>query len=371
MNFHSIQWFDNRALIFMGLSLFLNALVAYAWHKRLYRKFNLKTYQAIQRIHLNEIPRLGGFIFIASLLGYVIYSEPTENILILKLILFSLIPIIIFGLKEDFFHNVDPEIRLLSLFFVAWLFRANFTGPLPNLSEIPFIAKLILVPGGVGAFYILSITSIANGMNLIDGVNGLCGAVALSIFVALLFLSYKTGDTVMLSLISNLTILFIPFMVINYPKGLVFLGDLGAYSLGLITSMITIILFGRHAEISPWGAVLILIYPVTEVLFSLLRRILKRVSIFTPDQEHLHIKLFNFLRLQHATKKVANTLVTPILTMFWLFPLIAISWSYQKQILILICIVAFIIFYVTAYLMIDYFQKIKINKNSSNHYLKK
>jgi UDP-N-acetylmuramyl pentapeptide phosphotransferase/UDP-N-acetylglucosamine-1-phosphate transferase len=351
-----MQWFDNRALIFMGLSLFLNALVAYAWHKKLYRKFNLKTYQAIQRIHLNEIPRLGGFIFIISLLGYVIYSEPTENVLTLKLILLSLIPIIIIGLKEDFFHNVDPEIRLLSLFFVAWIFRANFTGPLPNLSEIPFIAKLILVPGGVGAFYILSITSIANGMNLIDGVNGLCGAVALSILIALLFLSYKTGDTVMLSLISNLIIIFIPFMVINYPKGLIFLGDLGAYSLGLITSMITIILFGRHPELSPWGAVLILIFPVIEVLFSVFRRIAAGVSISSPDRNHLHLKLFNFFKSQLRSNRIANAMVTPVLSIFWLFPIITISWSYHKPFIIWICIATFIFLYGVAYMLLDSLQ---------------
>jgi UDP-N-acetylmuramyl pentapeptide phosphotransferase/UDP-N-acetylglucosamine-1-phosphate transferase len=356
MNFQSIQWFDNLALIFMGLSLALNALVAYAWHKKLYRKFNLRTYQAIQRIHLNEIPRLGGFIFIVSLLGYVIYSEPTENVLTLKLILLSLIPIIIIGLKEDFFHNVDPEIRLLSLFFVAWIFRANFTGPLPNLSEIPFIAKLILVPGGVGAFYILSITSIANGMNLIDGVNGLCGAVALSILIALLFLSYKTGDTVMLSLISNLIILFIPFMVINYPKGLIFLGDLGAYSLGLITSMITIILFGRHPELSPWGAVLILIFPVIEVLFSVFRRIASGVSISSPDRNHLHLKLFNFIKSQLRSNRIANAMVTPVLSIFWLFPIITISWSYHKPFIIWICIATFIFLYGVAYMLLDSLQ---------------
>ena len=253
MNLNSMQLFNGDVLIFMGLSLFLNILVAYAWRKKFYQKLGLKTYQAIQRIHLNETPRFGGFIFVLSLIGYVIYSHSTENILLLKLILLCLTPILIIGLKEDIFHNVDPAIRLLSLLFVGWLFLANFSGPLPNISEVSFLEKFVSLHGGVSVFYILSMVAIANGMNLIDGVNGLCGAVALSILGALLFLSYKTADTVMLSLIFNLILLFIPFMVINYPKGLIFLGDLGTYSLGLITSMLTIILFGRHPEISPYN----------------------------------------------------------------------------------------------------------------------
>ena len=57
----------------------------------------------------------------------------------------------------------------------------------------------------------------------------------------------------MLSLNFSAMLPIIPFMIMNYPYGRIFLGDLGAYSLGLIVSMLTIILFGRHPEISPWG----------------------------------------------------------------------------------------------------------------------
>ena len=52
-------------------------------------------------------------------------------------------------------------------------------GPLPNMLDVPLIGKLLALQGGVSFFYILSIVAVANGMNLIDGVNGLCGAVTL------------------------------------------------------------------------------------------------------------------------------------------------------------------------------------------------
>ena len=366
MNLNSMQLFNGDVLIFMGLSLFLNILVAYAWRKKFYQKLGLKTYQAIQRIHLDETPRLGGFIFVLSLIGYVIYSHPTENILLLKLILLCLTPILIIGLKEDIFHNVDPAIRLLSLLFVGWLFIANFSGPLPNISEVSFLEKFVSLHGGVSVFYILSITAIANGMNLIDGVNGLCGAAALSILASLLFLSYKTADTAMLSLIFSVMLLITPFMLMNYPKGLIFLGDLGAYSIGLIISILTIILFGRHPEISPWGAVLILIYPVTEVVFSILRRIFSGVSIFDPDTSHLHLKLFYFFKTKPGYHKIANALVTIILSGLWLFPLLAISWVYHKLLLIWAAIILFMIFYGVLYATIPDVEK-KLARNSKGN----
>jgi UDP-N-acetylmuramyl pentapeptide phosphotransferase/UDP-N-acetylglucosamine-1-phosphate transferase len=352
-----MQWFDPFILIFMGLSLVLNGLVAYIWHKKFYRKLGLKSYQAIQRIHLNETPRLGGFIFILSLVSFVAFSNSNESIQLLKIILICLIPIIFMGIKEDLFHNVEPAIRLLALLFVGWLFRVQFSGPLPILTDIPFIGKLLLLQGGISIFYILSMVAVANGMNLIDGVNGLCGAVALSILSALLFLSYKTADITMLSLIFTVILLLIPFMLMNYPYGRIFLGDLGAYSLGLIVSMLTIILFGRHPEISPWGAVLILIYPAFEVVFSLLRRIIKGVSIYHADTGHLHLKLFYFFKPQPAYKKIANALVMPLLSLLWLFPLISISWVYQKPFFIWIAVILFLLLYLFIYAAIPSIKK--------------
>ena len=222
MNLDIMKWFDFNVLIFMGMSLVLNGFIVYLWHKKFYRNLGLKTYQAVQRIHLNETPRLGGLIFILSLASFVAFSNTNESIQSLKIILICLIPIIVIGIKEDLFHNVEPAIRLLALLFVGWLFRAQFTGPLPVLTDIPFIEKLLLLQGGISIFYILSMTTVANGMNLIDGVNGLCGAVALSILSALLFLSYKTSDVVMLSTIFSVILILMPFLIFNYPYGKIF-----------------------------------------------------------------------------------------------------------------------------------------------------
>jgi UDP-GlcNAc:undecaprenyl-phosphate/decaprenyl-phosphate GlcNAc-1-phosphate transferase len=352
-------WFDQSVLIFIFMSLILNGLISYFWYKKFYRHLGLKTYQAIQRIHLNETPRLGGLIFLICLIGYVIYANTSEGLLILKFILFSLIPIIVVGVKEDLFHNVEPAIRLISLLVVGWLFLNNIKGPLPILIGVPFIEKLILMHGGISIFYILGIVGLANGMNLIDGVNGLCGFVALSILGTLMFLSYKMSDITMVTTIFTLIVLLIPFMLINYPYGLIFLGDLGAYSIGCILAMLTIILFGRHPEISPWAAVLILIYPITEVFFTLFRRLAKGNLLFQPDKAHLHLKLFLFLRPHSSYKKVANALVTPILSVLWLYPLISISVIYHKSFFILIAILLFIMLYLLFYLFVP---SVKNNK---------
>ncbi len=358
-----MQWFDSCTLFWAGASLIVNGLVAYFWRNKFYLKLGLRGYQAIQRIHLNETPRLGGCIFYISLIGVSVYCDANESILFLRVILFCLLPIAIIGLKEDLFHNVEPVIRLIGLLLVGWLFTSKYTGPLPNLTEIPFVRELLLINGGVSLFYIISMIAIANGMNLIDGVNGLCSAVALSILSALLFLSYRVNDVAMLSLIFSIIVVFVPFVILNYPYGRIFLGDMGAYILGLIVSMLTIILFGRHPEISPWGAVLILMYPATELFFSILRRVIKGSSIYHPDTDHLHIQLFYFFRPQPAFKKVANAIVTPILSGLWLLPLLTITWAYQKPFFIFIAIILFIMTYSLFYATVT---KVKKNKKKAD-----
>ncbi|CAM8387690.1 Rfe UDP-N-acetylmuramyl pentapeptide phosphotransferase/UDP-N- acetylglucosamine-1-phosphate transferase [Candidatus Methylopumilus planktonicus] len=344
-----MQWFDPYILIWVGISSVLNILTIHFWDKKYFLKLGFIKYRGLQRIHKNETPRLGGLIFLISLFGYAIFSKNNEDIILLKLILFSLIPIIIFGLKEDLYHDVLPAIRLISLFFVGWIFFTEFSMRLPDLTNIPIIGNFLLIPGSTALIYILGMMTIANGFNLIDGVNGLAVSIALSILCSLFFVSYRTADVAMLSLILSLSLLLIPFLLANYPLGLIFLGDLGAYAIGLILSMATIIFFGRHPEISPWGAVLLMIYPLSEVVFTLLRRIATRVSIFKPDKEHMHFKFFIYFRKLKNLKKIANPVVTPVLAILWVFPLLSFIMSYQNPLFIRASIIIFIFLYALFY----------------------
>ena len=140
-------------------------------------------------------------------------------------------------------------------------------------------------------------------MNLVDGVNGLCAVTALSILSSLLFLSHVTLDVTYMMMIIALMIFLGVFLIFNYPYGKIFLGDLGAYVLGLLSSILVILFYARHPELPTWGAVLILIYPATEIIFSVIRRAKKRTSLHKPDTDHLHMKLFTFLRALPPLKR--------------------------------------------------------------------
>jgi hypothetical protein len=54
-NINIMQSFDPLVLIFKGISLVLNDLVAYLWQKKFYQNLGLKTFQAVKRIHLVDL----------------------------------------------------------------------------------------------------------------------------------------------------------------------------------------------------------------------------------------------------------------------------------------------------------------------------
>jgi UDP-N-acetylmuramyl pentapeptide phosphotransferase/UDP-N-acetylglucosamine-1-phosphate transferase len=341
--------FQPCLLIWVSVNIAMNLAVFLLWDKKFNLKWGLQKYQAIQRIHLHETPRLGGVIFLICLLGYAFTCDMSDSQNTLKMLAIVTIPAAIVALKEDLTHNVEPAIRLMALLFSGWLFRALYLGAYPDMSAVPVIHDLLLFQGGISFFYILATVSVANGMNLIDGVNGLCAVVAFTVLATLLFLAHMTNDGVMQLTCLTLILLLLPFTAFNFPLGFIFLGDVGAYVLGILLSCLSIVFFGRHPELSPWNAAVALLYPATEVIFTVLRRLISGYSIYRPDRHHLHLKLFYFLRPRHPFKKIAGALVTPILAMLWLFPLLSVVVFYRHPSVLIASILTFWTIYVALF----------------------
>ena len=348
MNFDLLKWVDPSSFGYVFLALILNAAVAILWHKKIYKKLGLQVYAAIQRIHLAETPRLGGLIIVSVLSLYTYLHAEPEVATILKLCLWSMLPLVIVALKEDLFQDVRPSLRLAALLASGALFVTSFSGPYPNFDGT-FLDLFFKHPIALILFYPIALSALANGSNLTDGVNGLCGMIFLSILGSLLFLAYQLGDNTIMMVILMIMMLVGAFLCFNYPKGQIFLGDLGAYVLAFLTGMVTIMFFGCHVNLSPWFAVLILIYPMTEVAFSITRRLYRNQPVFAPDIKHIHIKIFYFLRRIPETKRVANPSVTALLAVLWTYPLIVTPWAFKKPLLIIPFIFIFLIVYGALY----------------------
>ena len=280
--------------------------------------FRSHNYHAVQKIHDQPVSRLGGLAIYITL-GIATYF--ISNTILTNILLCS-IPLFFIGLIEDLMHNVKPHTRMIAILIssLIFIFPLYQNAGLPQI-EIPIIGIYLNNSIAFALFLIISIAGVSNGVNMIDGANGLSGFSVLTILIAISFIAFQKNDLDIL--IASFILMFggIGFLLLNYPWGKIFLGDAGAYFLGFAVSILTICLYSRNDDLPSWGAILILFYPVMEVLFSFTRKkVVQKKTPFAPDTEHLHLKLFFVLNKSIKVNWIANSFVTPSLALIWLMP---------------------------------------------------
>jgi len=299
-------------------------------------------YQGIQKIHDGEILRIGSlFLFIPLIVIYFINDELGSSSFDLIVICSSII--IFLTIIEDIKHFLSPRLRLAILFLVSTVYV--FFAELPNIkiSSIHIDDQNIFV---FYSLYILSLMMIMNGFNFIDGLNGISSFNFISIFISIYFLADLYQDEEIKNWSIFLLLLSLFFLVLNFPFGKFFLGDSGSYLYAFLSGSTIIMLFERNTEAPTLLALLVLAYPITEIIFSIIRKSLKKFSPMAPDNLHLHQLIYNRL---NGDKKIRNNLAALIMTFFWLSPLLLVILSVQTNVKNIFLYLLYFSFYLVSY----------------------
>ena len=105
-------------------------------------------------------------------------------------------------------------------------------------------------------------------------------------------------------------------------------------------------LFERNDEAPTLLALLVLAYPITEIIFSIIRKSLKKFSPMEPDNLHLHQLIYNKL---NGDKKFRNNLASLIMAFFWLSPLLLVILSVQTNLKNILLYLSYFSFYLVSY----------------------
>ncbi len=288
-------------MISLALLAFVVSLVATLWVRRVFtRHAGACAYadDAPQRFHFGDTPRMGGLGMLAgwalalAALPLLQALHLAGNIdrprLDLTLWLLMLLPAFAGGVLEDMTQRLAVCWRMLltltSGLLAWWLLGVS----VPHLGFgwiDPYWAAWPWLGVGVA---VLAVTGLPHAFNIIDGYNGLAGAVALVVCLALAHVAIQVGDRELAAMAIALAAATAGFLVWNYPRGLIFAGDGGAYLWGLVIAAISLLLVQRHPIVSPWFPMLLLIYPVWETVFSIYRKLWRGVSPGMADALHLH-----------------------------------------------------------------------------------
>ena len=130
-------------------------------------------------------------------------------------------------------------------------------------------------------FVLLCFLFVINGANLIDGFNGLLTINLIIINIILTYININNGNLEFsILLISQIIILF-SFLLFNFPNAKIFLGDSGAYTLGAMTALNTIITNNLNPSVSSFFFFCtLLFYLFFEVFFSFFRKILEKNPLY-------------------------------------------------------------------------------------------
>jgi len=297
----------NIAAAAAAISFVVSILIVWsqAWHGKHTCDHDL---HGAQKFHMMAVPRIGGVAVFAGVVLAIVaclsflpglfpktFLMPT-----LKLLLASS-PAFVSGIVEDLTKRVSVKARLgatfISALMASWLLGAT----IGSLDLWGVDSLLTFMPIAV-AVTAVAVAGGANAINIIDGFNGLSSSVVVIMLAALGLIAWHAGDVLMTSLALLGGGAALGFLIVNFPTGRLFLGDGGAYFLGFWVAEIAVLLLVRNPSINSWQISSVCAYPVIEVLYSIYRRRVMKVSPGAPDALHLHTLIYRCIapRLVHA-----------------------------------------------------------------------
>jgi len=285
-----------------------------------------------QKFHAVAVPRIGGLGIVLGIVAAVAATagavgEPTVGLA--WLLLACALPAFVAGLVQDFTEAVTPRGRLLATAVSALLAYA-LMGAAITYTAIPGLDWLVTFTWGSVFLTVLAVAGIANAINIVDGFNGLASMCVVIMLAAVAYVATQVGDPLIewLALAGMGAVL--GFFLWNFPAGLIFLGDGGAYFLGFFVAELCILLLQRNADaVSPLFPLLVCIYPVFETLFSIYRRVfLRSVPPSMPDGIHLHSLVYRRLMRWAVGDRSAkaltrrNSMTSPYLWLLCMFSVV-------------------------------------------------
>lgn len=320
-----------------------------------------------QKFHTRAVPRIGGLAifsaaFLALCAAWATQKQPTA---FHWWLIAASLPAFLTGFTEDLTKKVSPRRRLfataISAALSAWWLNALLTH-----TAIPPVDFLMQWPLFAWALTIFVVTGVSHSVNLIDGFNGLASMCVVFMLLAVAYVANQVGDTQIVIAALAVVGAILGFFVFNFPAGMVFLGDGGAYFIGFWLAELCVLLIVRNHQISPIFTLLLCAYPIFETIFTIYRRkIVKGAKIGMPDGIHLHTLIYRrwvrspIRQIPDRRKLNQNSMTS---TYLWVMCQVsvcpAILW-WDNTLVLTLFLVAFVVLYCYLYYSIVLFKSPK------------
>ncbi|WP_373398903.1 MraY family glycosyltransferase [Algoriphagus halophilus] len=248
-----------------------------------------------RKIHKSFVPSMGGIgFFVAAAISLLIWTMqfPLPDI---KYIFGGILFMFFVGLRDDIVELkasrklLGQLMAVLLVVVLADIRIKTFHGFL-GINELPISASYI--------FTTIVLLALTNGFNLIDGLDGLAGTIAIITLTCLggWFLVQGIESYALISFVFIGGIL--SFLVFNWHPAKIFMGDTGSLTIGFTLATL-IVAFMEINESLPTEtflkfdstfsiAVALMIFPLYDMARVFTRRLLQGKGPMTPDKSHVH-----------------------------------------------------------------------------------
>lgn len=197
----------------------------------------------------------------------------------------------------DDFKKKPFHLKLLTQ-IIAILVVMSF-GVVINKINLPWLKNPHL--GAVG--YIITflwILGLTNSFNFMDGLNGMAGGTAIITSVFFSIICFSKGSNFAYIVSYPIIAGTAGFLVFNFPKARLFMGDIGSTFLGFSFATLAIIAaLYDHSHTSLFVMPLLLFHFIYDTFFTFIRRLLRGDNVFQAHRSHLY-QLLNQLGHSHT-----------------------------------------------------------------------
>lgn len=265
-------------------------IIRVAVEKGLYDKPNKRS------AHSTPMPSLGGIGIFAGMVCAIVLWTPLGYFGELQFILAAFVIIFLTGIQDDLMP-ISPNKKLIgqllaAIILVAW--------SQVKITSLYGIFGLHVLPPWVSLFLsIILIMGIINSFNLIDGINGLAGAIGLLTCLILGSWFQLAGFPEMAVIAVALAGSLLAFLKYNFSnQARIFMGDTGSMLVGTLCAILAIEFVELNGNpmtrsdirlhAAPAVAIAVLFVPIFDMLRVFIRRMYLGRSPLSPDRGHIH-----------------------------------------------------------------------------------
>ena len=265
------------------------------------RYFRIMDIPNARSSHETPIPKSGGVVIVFTfLIGVMMIYLLGDETMIRRRYFFGFLVSSLLIAGISFYDDLTEKpfaFKLVGQVFATGLAMAS--GLVIHTVALPLIGEVQLGMTGYLVTF-LWIIGLTNAYNFMDGLNGMAAGPAVIAATFLCVLSFTQGSTFVYIICYTLMAGSLGFMVFNFPKARLFMGDVGAAFLGFVFASLGIIAaLYDHSHTSLFVVPMLLFNFIFDTVFTFFRRLLRRENVFAGHRTHLY-QLFNQLGHSHA-----------------------------------------------------------------------